>query len=317
MDIPGTYWGDIRDRRRGAKMMTLGSNLNARISQNIDKFTPSDQLIADYLIGGYPNSLLSNATEIAANLDLTVSTVTRFFPKIGYKSAKLAMAEFREEFQFIASSPLDRVAKGDREGPEEKNSFQAVLDQDYSNIRSTFDSINQETVNKFLDLIADNKRTIFVLGNRKEHSLAYYFYYQMVNVRKNVTLLEPSNIVDQVSRMKERDLLVIFEFRRYSKIHETAARYAKDIGAVNVVITDSPIAPTARFTNCLFLVSTIGRAAFDSYTAALSLINALFASLLDNSSNLVTERYQVLEDLFERFDTFSCQKKSPKTNEGG
>lgn len=296
--------------------MTLRSNLNARISENVDKFTSSDQLIANYLIAGYPNSLLNNATEIAKSLDITVSTVTRFFPKIGYKSAKMAMAEFREEFQFIASSPIDRVGKGDNGGPGEISSFQRVLEQDCSNIRSTFDSINQETVNKFLELIADDTRAIFVLGNRKEYSLAYYFYYQMVNIRKNVTLLEPTNIVDQVSRMKERDLLVIFEFRRYSKIHEKAARYAKDIGAVNVVIADSPIAPTARLTNCLFLVSSIGRAAFDSYTAALSLINALFVPLLESSADLITERYQVLEDLFERFDTFSCQKKRCGSNEG-
>jgi len=85
-------------------------------------------------------------------------------------------------------------------------------------------------VNLFVELITNKSRSIYVLGTRKEFSVAFYFYYQMASFRDNIFLLNPSNLIDQLSRVKSRDLLIIFDFRRYSGIHRKASRFIKEIG---------------------------------------------------------------------------------------
>ena len=56
-----------------------GKIFTEKISLHTDKFTPSDHLIADYLLRTYPVGFLQNASELAKELKINVSTVTRFF----------------------------------------------------------------------------------------------------------------------------------------------------------------------------------------------------------------------------------------------
>ena len=192
------------------------NHLATRISQNIDKFTPIDHRVADYILREYPTSMLKNASEIARALQVNVSTVTRFFPKIGYPSIKNAITDFKKNINFLINSPLDRFLQYREELPINQNVFNKVIELDMSNIQSTFKELSEKDVNLFVKLITKKARSIYVLGTRKEFSVAFYFYYQMASFRDNIFLLNPSNLIDQLSRVKSRDLLVIFDFRRYS-----------------------------------------------------------------------------------------------------
>ncbi len=54
-----------------------------RVTRRVDKFTPADQKIADYLLQCYPCSLLESSATLADTLKVNVSIITRFFRKIG------------------------------------------------------------------------------------------------------------------------------------------------------------------------------------------------------------------------------------------
>jgi DNA-binding MurR/RpiR family transcriptional regulator len=135
------------------------SRLSDKISRSADRFTPSDYRIADYLLRTYPAGLLQNASEIATKLTINVSTVTRFFPKIGYRNIKAATADFREDIQFLAKSPLDRFRNADRKSPTQENAFGKAMELDWSNIQQTFSTIDERTVNYFMNLIGDKSKT--------------------------------------------------------------------------------------------------------------------------------------------------------------
>jgi DNA-binding MurR/RpiR family transcriptional regulator len=284
------------------------SRLSEKISQSADRFTPSDFRIADYLLRAYPAGLLRNASEIAAELNINVSTVTRFFRKIGYRNIKAATADFREDIQFLAKSPLDRFRKADRKSPTRQDAFDKAMELDWSNIQQTFSTIDDGAVNDFMDLIGDKAKAVYILGTRKEFSLAYYFYYQIISFRDNACLLNPTNLVDQLSRLRPNDLLVIFDFRRYSRTHAKASQYAKDVGAQVIVFADSPITPSAGRADSLFLITTAGLSAFDSYTAAVTLINTLMTLMIESYGKHLEAKYKRLEELFKRFEVFNFQK---------
>jgi len=277
-----------------------------KISNNSENFTPSDRIIADYLLRGYPLGLLQNASEIAGELNITASTVTRFFPKIGYDNIKEARSDFREDIRFLINSPMDRVRRTPPREPE-KDIFNRTMEQDLANIQDTMRSVNLETVERFFDLLNDPRRVVYVLGTRKEVALAHYFSYQVGSFRTNSRFILPANLVDQLANLQPEDILVEFAFRRYSRNHLRACQYAKNIGAKVVVFGDSPIVPTGNYADCLFLVNTTGLSAFDSYTAALSLMNALFSIMIERHSSALESKYDRLEDLYKRFDVFNYQ----------
>ncbi len=282
-------------------------SLSQRIKENASKFTQSDQLIADYLMSEYPNSLLQNASEISAAVNVDVSTVTRFFPKIGYNSIKNAHMNFREEFKFSMNSPLDRVL--DIKNQNDKV-FEKVLKLDLENIQKTYQGLDLDRMEAAVHMLGDKKRQVFILGFRKEFSLAYYTYHQLMGFKDNIFLLRGSNLIDFLARMKTRDVLLVFDFRRYAAVHVKACQYAKSIDCHVITIADSPMAPSAPHSDNHLIVTTKGASAYDSYTAAMSLINILQALLLEYYGVCFKKKYTALEDLFVRFDMFLHQQKS-------
>ena len=279
-----------------------------KISRYTDKFTPSDHMIADYLLRTYPVGFLQNASELAKELKINVSTVTRFFPKIGYRNIKEAMAGLRQDIQFLINSPLDRFDARNQNSTTQNHVINRVMELELSNIQRTFSTIDEVAVESLTELLGDQSLAVYVLGVRKEFSLSYYFYHQLASLRNRVRLLQPTNLIDQLSRMKPDDLIVIFDFRRYSNIHIKAAQYTKNRGGRIIVFTDSSISPVAYLADVLFLANTEALSAFDSYTAVIALINVVFVMVVETHSELFKAKWERIEELHKRFGTFSFQK---------
>ncbi len=280
-----------------------------KISRGSDVFTPSDRKIADYLLRVYPLGLLQNAAEIAEELEMTASTVIRFFPKIGYDNIKDARADFREDIRFLINSPADRVRSEPR-GVLNSDIFGSTVQQDIANIQDTVQSLNEDTVARFIDLMSEEHRDVYILGTRKEAALGLYFTYHLSSFHKSIKLLDPSNMVDKLALFTPDDVLVVFDFRRYSRYHLKACEYVSELKGNIVVFADSPIAPTAQYSDCLFQVNSTGLSAFDSYTSAFTLINALTSILVEKNAELVEQKYETLESLYEHFEIFTYQNRS-------
>jgi DNA-binding MurR/RpiR family transcriptional regulator len=109
-------------------------------------------------------------------------------------------------------------------------------------------------------------------------------------------------------------VLVVFDFRRYPKVNIKLTEIFRDVGANVVAIGDSPISPSAKLAEVLFLVESKGAGIFDSYTAGFTLINALMAAVTRRSGEYVRQRYETLERYYSRFEIFSGQELNPKIN---
>ena len=284
------------------------NRLAEKISQGTEAFTPSDRVIADYLLRAYPLSLLQSASEIADELDINTTTVTRFFPKIGYRNIRKARTEFRHDIAFMVKSPLDRFRTQGDESTGAADSSLKVMEIDLSNIQNTLSILSKETVALFFELIEDRHKAIYTLGTRKEFSLAYYFFVQVSSFRNDTRLLNPANLIDQLANIQPGEILVVFDFRRYSRFHEKACRYVSEAGGKVIVFADSPIAPAASLADCLFLINTSGPSVFDSYTAGMTLINVLLFKMVKMHRSDLEVKQARLDSLYTQFDVFKFQQ---------
>jgi len=284
-----------------------------RINQAYPRFTRGDRRIADHLLRTYPTGLLESASSIAQALGLHVSTVTRFFPKIGYASIKAANRDVRGALDFLMASPLARVRARDRAVTGDTALFQEVQRLDLKNIQETFKDLASTDVRRFLRLLLDRKRSVYVFGARKHFTLCFYAFIQLNGVREDVFLATTGNfyVADLLARVRAGDVLWLFDFRRYPRIGGKVAEYCKQVGAEIVLFTDSPLAPPARFADLRFISATSGASSFDSYVGCVSLINAFLAEYVRRAPEMVRKRYEVQEALFRHFDIFTWQDRLP------
>lgn len=277
-----------------------------KITRFSEKFTPSDRKIADHLIRTYPKCLLKNASQIAQELDVNVSTVTRFFKKIGFKNIRDAHTEFREDVDFIISSPLDRIRKGPR-ADGEQDDLQSSADLDILNIQNTIGSLNREDLKSLVAILGRKNASFFVMGDRsKPFALAYYFYIQLKSIRSGTRLLgrDKSIIAQSLAEAGEQDVLVLFDFRRYSRLNGEIVDIFRRIGGPIIAFTDSPLAPNARKADLSFLIETKSASMFDSYTAGFTLINLVISHLAISEAEGVGQKHQRLERLYSDLQIF-------------
>jgi DNA-binding MurR/RpiR family transcriptional regulator len=292
--------------------------LTQRISQADARLTAGDRKVADYLLRTYPVGLLENASAIAHATGLNVSTVSRFFPKIGYRSIRTAHQEFREGLEFLMASPLSRGREQPRPATDDRALFHDVQRLDLKNIQETFKDISFADVRKLMRFLLDRSRGVYLFGSRKHYSLCYYAFIQLNGIRENVFLAPTDNffVADLLARLRAQDILWLFDFRRYPRLSGKVAEYCDQAGAPVVLFTDSPMAPLSRFAGMTFTVATRGVSWFDSYTAGVSLINALLAEYVRQAGDSARERYAIRERLFRHFEIFTGYDALPAEREG-
>lgn len=279
-----------------------------RIKENGEKFTPSDHKIAEYLVMSYPGSLLHNASEIARKLGINIATVSRFFPKIGYKSIREARAIIKNDLEFIENSPLDRFQQQENQSKSGFQVIQKTLEMDYQNIKTTFNGINEDDLKAFVEKVI-NAESVYIFGGQKPFALAYYLYIQLNLIRENVFLIQPENITGHFINFKPEDVLILFDFRRYFTDNIVAADFVNQNGGEVYSFTDSPLAPSAKYAKLTFTISTNGISIFDSYTACFALLNVLVAQFIKDTEKTTRKRQAAFEDLYQHFDVFSALKQ--------
>jgi DNA-binding MurR/RpiR family transcriptional regulator len=136
--------------------------------------------------------------------------------------------------------------------------------------------------------------------------LSLYLHVQLNSLHPNVIHVKTgqSLIADTIVNVQPNDVLIVFDFRRYVKVNQRLTEVFRKIGGKVIAIADSPISPSAKSADVLFLVATKGVSIFDSYTAVYFFINSLLAEVIQCSGDIVRQKYEKLEEYYKQFDIF-------------
>jgi DNA-binding MurR/RpiR family transcriptional regulator len=96
-------------------------------------------------------------------------------------------------------------------------------------------------------LLSDRKRRITLVGGRFTHLRAQYLALHLMQLRDDVHIL-PGRDVERaavLARFGRRDVLVVFDYRRYESDKTALAQLAQDQGGKVVVCTDTWLSPTS------------------------------------------------------------------------
>ncbi len=284
-------------------------NLLERIERRRAALTESERDLAGFVVEHYPQVVFESATSIGQRVGVSAATVVRFFAKLGYESFAEVQRELRQEVAARLHSPIQRLDATRDEPGEGTEILRQSFEVDLGNLQATYRSVDPAQLDALAERLVSPDGRVYVMGEKKAYGVAHYLHTQLNLALPDVVLLESgqSLLVDRLLRVSARDLLVAIDVRRYARATALAARRFHELGADLAVLTDSPLSPLAGLARFRLLITTAGAGVFDSYTAAVSLVNALVNAVAARRKQALHETLEQGEALWQAFQTFTAR----------
>jgi len=273
-----------------------------RLNQSGKRLSKGHRKIAQYIVEHYEKAVFMTASKLGESVGVSESTVVRFASAMGYEG----YPQLQRSLQELVSHRLtanQRFEMSTEIDPRE--ALGVVLKSDMQNLRATMEqmdaSVFEDVVNRLL-----SAKSIYVMGLRSAAPLAQFMGYYLNYIFDNVHLVSSgaTDVFEEISKLKENDVLVGISFPRYSTRTLEAMRFAKRCGAQVVAITDGPMSPLADMADATLTARTDMASFVDSLAAPLSLINALLVALGLHRKEALKEHFRQLESIWETYEVY-------------
>lgn len=284
-----------------------GADLFDRIRAASNRLTPSFRKVAAYVVDHTHDVAFSPAARVAERAGVSESVVVRFAGELEYAGypamQEAAQAFVRSQLQGPAAR-FERVVITPSSAP--LDIFRSIMLQDIDNLRATVDhTANHTAVGSIVDALLAARR-IYVTGFRGLRNLAGLFTFLLDIAGFEAVLIAQGDATgfQAASSIRRGDVLIAFAFARYTRVTRALVEMAGRREATTVVITDSVMAPAARTADHVLQTAVTSPSYFNSYTAAVSGINALLVAVSTRARTRVSRRLREVDEALppEEFD---------------
>jgi DNA-binding MurR/RpiR family transcriptional regulator len=274
--------------------MTYGRLLNSKA----ESLTPSQKKLLDYILANDEEAVFLTVQELSNRVNVSVATVVRLAKALGYAG----FPEFQQELRSLFRDKLttvSRLQKAAQGKTSEENVLVKVLQQDIENITETMNHVPSDDFRKFVDAINLAERVVIV-GLRSAHSLAVFMGVALEFLQRDVWIARPGigDMWDRLFRIRNGDVVVGISFPRYTRETVRSLEYAKSRHIRTLAITDSLLSPLSRHADLVLTARCKMDSFVESFTAPLSLINAIVTAVGLCSKDPSLKALKRLEELW-------------------
>ena len=278
--------------------MEQRQELLARINQTGRRLSKGQKRIAEYIVNHYDKAAFMTASKLGDKVQVSESTVVRFAIALGYDG----YPALQKALQEMIRNRLTAVQRVEMTGDMSESAvLGTVFKADMQNIRQTIEDLDEANFSRTVDALCEAER-VYVVGVRSSAPLAQFLGYYMNFIRDNVMVITSgiSDVLEQVARVGEKDVVLGISVPRYSRRTIEAMNYAKGKGATVVSLTDTPLSPLGEASDFCLTARSDMASFVDSLVAPLSMINALIVAMSLRHREEVSEHFAQLESLWER-----------------
>ncbi|MBQ3484326.1 MAG: MurR/RpiR family transcriptional regulator [Clostridia bacterium] len=273
-----------------------------RLNQSGKRLSKGHRKIAQYIVEHYDKAVFMTASRLGECVGVSESTVVRFASAMGYEGypqlqralQELVSHRLTANQRFEMSTEIDPSA-----------ALGIVLKSDMQNLRATLEQLDNAVFDDVVRRLL-SARSIYVMGLRSAAPLAQFMGYYLNYIFDNVHLVSSgaTDVFEEISKLKEDDILVGISFPRYSTRTLEAMRFAKRCGAQVVAITDGPMSPLNDIADATLMARTDMASFVDSLAAPLSVINALLVALGLHRKDALSQHFSKLESIWEIYEVY-------------
>lgn len=285
-------------QRAGGSADPLTGSVADRTRAVLGELSPGERKVGRALLATYPVAGLETVSDLAERAKVSAPTVLRFAARLGYASYPAFQQALMREVQEQMGSPLKRM-DGDTKPHGEPGSLSSVEAAYTASIAATFDRLPQAEVDTAVELLADSRLRVHLIGGRFSQVLATYLANHLVLLRKSVSVV-PDDDLQRRARLIDlgkRDLLVAFDYRRYDSDTIDYAWEASRRGARVLLFTDPLLSPISEVAEAVLPAEVEAVGPFDSLGPAIIVLEAVIAAVNDKVEDGSVNRMRELEQL--------------------
>lgn len=244
-----------------------------KIKKACKKLSGAKQGVAVYTLSNPDAVAFMTIDEVANNVGVSASTVSRAATEMGYRG----FPEMQEEVRIFLKQrllPTERLEKASIS--EGSFGFRESLAKDIENIRLTSGLLSEETFRLAVELLC-NARQVHVVGMRSQYGLASFFSLILEQIRGRVNLitLNEGRYPEQLLKITSDDVMVAISFPRYAKMTVSVVEEAESAGCKVIALTDGPLSPVGLLAHIVIPTEYESQSFFNSTVAANAVLNAL------------------------------------------
>ncbi|MDB5816830.1 MAG: RpiR family transcriptional regulator, partial [Rhizobacter sp.] len=269
------------------------STIRQRLQRDIHSFTKSERTLALLLNGESPTLGLSSIHEFAARSGVSAPTIARFAVKLGFGGYTEFQRAWLAELESQLTTPLTLMAGG---RPKTDKSFGGVL---AASVKRAIDALDTAQVRECIQWLADGNRRIYLRGGRYSQVVARHLYNHLQPVRPDVHLLgeDTRRDLDAAVGFRKRDILIVFDFRRYQNDTIALAAQAAVAGSTVVLFTDRWLSPASNHARVVIISDVAVPSPNDSLVPSLAQAEQIATEVMIEMGERATARMNRLEAL--------------------
>lgn len=261
------------------------------ITQNYNKFTNREKLIADYLLKTRESIIGMSAKEIGEITRTSAPTVVRFAKKIGFDSLnemklKLTISMSKDDDSQFEYLSKDLSTKGIINGV--KSSMHSIID-------ATVSLLKEEDINKAVDLLIKAKN-IYIFSVGASGLVAQDFYYKLNRINKRCIAHTDTHLQITSSVLMEKgDVAIAISYSGETKEVILCAENAKKKNVPVISITKASVDNTLSNISDIalkvpYVEKSLREGAISSRISQLFILDILFLGMSRNNLKDVEEK---------------------------
>ncbi|MFT5930441.1 MAG: DNA-binding MurR/RpiR family transcriptional regulator [Oceanospirillaceae bacterium] len=246
-----------------------------------------------------PDTAAHNSiNQLASNLGVSASTLTRLATRLGYSGFNALQNIFRQHL----AEPHFYSERAHQSQDQETDVLLQVAQEEITNIQQMMSQVSTDQWQQALELL-QNARHVRTFAQRQFYSTATFFSYCLGLLRDGVGVLGDSGhgVPHGLAQLNQQDLLIVFGSHPYSRIAVDCCRQARAMNIPTMVFTDTHGAPLSSDASCLFTIPTNGSFFSNNTAAWVVLIEAILTAyarrLGPDAIKTLEQREQVFEQM--------------------
>ena len=272
----------------------MKESISERIGTAMSILPSGERKAAQALIADYPLIGLKTVAQFAAQAGVSSPTILRFVGRLGFGSYPEFQSALQIEVVEQLQSPLARSTR-----PALNGSSPPIVEALVDNIRETFDHVGEAEIARAAGTLGDTRLRVHLVGGRFTDAIARYMAAHLRIIRPDVFHIDGQEAGwrDRLVDMGRKDVLVMFDIRRYQDSLMTYAEKAAARGVTVILFTDQWLSPVARVARQVLTCRTAVPSAFDSTVTMLALAEAVISHVTKDGGKAAATRMAELEQL--------------------
>ena len=254
----------------------LGHPASPALAERIDLLSAKRQEIIRPILEQPRVYVLLSVRALANRLKTDPATIVRIVQGLGFANYR----EFQRHLHDLSiafATSADTLQPVSRDG-DVLSSIRASVDQDLKNLAGLKHSLDTQKIWSLASRLHRARRVGIIAGDLAD-VLADYLHYQLGVIDLPVSSAVSAGRIYHLTRtLTKKDVLIAISFRRGLRQTVEGTRQAAELGAFCVAITDTYLSPLARICNESFLAGIESTSFGASYSAPVTLLNAIIAA---------------------------------------